>query len=197
MHTSSKLYLKHRVERRREHTPGQLKAIFQRTLSLGKDMDDRGLHWTLPKEVMPEQRLAFMLAVYFTGGAYVLIDGARGLLPVEKVTQQFEMLQKARKAGSYRAGHAFAQLHEALGYGHHETQGFGLIHADDLRPVDGFIKGFSDSLAQSLEADVMRVIRPELTAGNELLINNLRHFIGDHRTLETVVDDIPDHGRGA
>lgn len=197
MQTSLKIHLKHRVERRREHTPGQLKAIFQKTLSLGKDMDDRSLHWTLPKEVMPEQRLAFMLAVYFTGGASVLIDGARGFLPVEKVIQQFAKLQTARKAGSYRAGQAFAQLHEALGYGHHETQGFGLIHADDLRSVDGFINGFSDSLAQSWEADVMRVIRPEVTAGNELLINNLRHFIGDHRTLETVVDDIPDHERGA
>lgn len=167
-----------------------LKSIFQRTLSLGDDLDGRGLHWKLSSTVSPEQRLAFAMAVYFTGGTYVLIDADRGFLCVERIMQQVAKLKTVRGSDSYRIGHAFAGLYDALGYGHHETVGFALIERDDLACVDGFIKGFSDALAQSVEADVMRVLRGDAAAGNATLIENLRHFIHDHQTVVTVINNI-------
>jgi len=170
--------------------PEHLKAIFQKTLSLGEDLDNRGLHWKLSKDVAPEQRLAFALAVYFSGGLYVLIGADRGFLCVERIAQQFARLKKARKSGSYLAGHAFARLHDALGYAHHETVGFSLIQEADLQCVEGYIKGFADSVAQSLESDIMRVIRGCKAADNDVLVNNLRHFIGDHMTVTTVAREI-------
>ena len=96
------------------------------------------------------------------------------------VDQQYVQLRTARALASYLTGHAFARLHDALGYAHHETAGFSLIEDADLQSADDFICGFSDSVRQSLDADVMRVIGGSATAGNGVLINNLCHFIGDH-----------------
>ena len=175
---------------RRPLAPQRLAAIFKKTLSLGEDLDGRGLHWRLPHEVSPERRLAFALAVYCTGGLSVLIAADRGFLCVERIARQFAQWQKARQSDACLAGQAFARLHDALGYAHHETVGFRLVRDAGLRSAEGFIKGFADAVAQSLEADVMRVIRGSATAGNEVLINNLRHFIGDHMAVATLARDI-------
>ena len=168
----------------------QIKSTFQQTLSLGMDLDTRGLHWKLAKDFSPEQRLAFALAVYFTGGLYVLIDADRGFLCVERIAQKFARLQKAREHESYRIGHAFAELHDALGYGYEETVGFSLIHDSDLQSTAGFIKGFSDSTRQSLEGDVMIAIRGPNAVDQETFINSLRHYIDDHMTVATVARSI-------
>lgn len=169
---------------------GHLKTIFHKTLSLGLDLDGRGLHWRLSSAACPEQRLAFAMAVYFTGGSYVLIDPDRGFLCVEKIVQLVFKLKKVRGTDSYRIGHAFAALHEALGYGHGDTAGFSLIDSGDLRNVEGFIKGFGDHVAQSLETDVMRVVRGSAATAGDHLVDDLRHFINDHETLVTVMNDI-------
>jgi hypothetical protein len=166
-----------------------LTETFKKTLSLGEPMDERRLHWTLSKAVAPEQRLAFALAVYFTGGSYVIACADRGFLCVERIAQRFAELMKARKGGSYQIGHAFARLNDALGFGLQETIGFSLIQDGDLACVEGFIKGFSDSMRLSVEADVMRVLRGVRASQEEQLIN-LRHFIGDHMTVQTVSREI-------
>lgn len=178
------------VQLSRQIDPAHLDSMSNRTLSLGIDMDGRGLHWRLSATLSPEQRLAFTLAVYFKGGLYVLVDADRGFLCVERIAQQVAKLKKARGSGAYRIGHAFAGLYDALGYGHHETVGFALIERDDFACVDGFIKGFSDALAQSVEADVMHVLRGDAAAGNATLIDNLRHFINDHQSVVTVINNI-------
>lgn len=170
--------------------PEPIGVLLRQTLSLGADMDGRGLRWTLPYSISPEQRLAFALAVHFTGGRYVLIDKDRGFLCVERIALNFARLEKARLHESYRIGHAFAELHDALGYGCAETVGFTLIHDADLACVDGFIKGFGDSINQSLEADVMRCIKGDRAADRTVLLNNLRHYINDHRTVTTVAHHI-------
>jgi hypothetical protein len=172
----------------RDH--GYLMNMFRETLSLGTDMDGRGLHWTLSADISPEQRLAFAFAVHFTGGRYVLVNADRGFICAERVVQQMARLKKARGHGSYRIGHAYAALYDALGYGCHETIGFALIEPGDLACVEGFIKGFGDALAQSLEPDVMRVICRNAGADRDVLIQNLRHFINDHETVVTVINDI-------
>lgn len=170
----------------RENT---LAETFKKTLSLGEPMDERRLHWTLAKAVVPEQRLAFALAVYFTGGSYVMVCADRGFLCVERVAQRFAELMKARQGGSYQIGHAFARLYDALGFGHLETVGFTLIQHSDLSCVEGFIKGFTDSMRLSVEADVMSVLTG-IKADNDTLVENLRHFIDDHMTVCTVSKEI-------
>lgn len=170
----------------RQLEPQQIKAIFQKTLALGVDLDNRGLHWRLSREYSPEQRLAFALAVYFSGGLYVLIDADRGFLCVERIAQKFARLTKAREHEAYSIGHAFADLHDALGYGHGETIGFSLIEDVDLSCPEGFVKGFSDCTRQSLEGDVMRVLKNGKGAGPDTLLNNLKHYIDDHTTVTTV-----------
>ncbi len=170
--------------------PHRIKSIFQHTLSLGVDMDNRGLHWTLPRDISPEQRLAFALAVYFSGGLYIFIDADRGFLCVERIAHKFFRLQKARSQESYRIGHAFAELHDALGYTLDETIGFGLIADADLACPEGYIKGFSDSMNQSLEGDVMRAIKNDLATSRAMQINNLRHYVSDHVSVSAIARNI-------
>jgi hypothetical protein len=167
------------------HLNPEMKAVCKRTLSLGKDMDTRGLQWTLSKDYSPEQRLAFALAVYFSGGLYVLVDADRGFLCVERIAQKFARLERARKNESYRIGHAFAELHDALGFGFEETIGFTLIRDSDLTCVEGFIKGFSDSTRQSLESSVMFTIKGYRGVDQDAFLKNLRHYIDDHQTVTT------------
>lgn len=167
-----------------------LNRIFRDTLSLGSDMDGRGLHWRLPAAVCPEQRLAFALAVYFTGGLYILIDSARGFLCVEKIALALAHLKKARGSGSYRIGHAFATLHEALGYSPSDSIGFRLIEAGDAACVEGFIKGFGDCMAQSLEADIARIVHGQPDSDGAAQLGMLRHFIGDQLTVQTVLQQL-------
>jgi hypothetical protein len=173
--------------------PQEMKANFHRTLSLGEDLDTRGLHWKLSKVYSPEQRLAFALAVYFTGGLYILIDADRGFLCVERIAQKFAKLQQVRGKDSYRIGHAFAELHDALGFGFDETVGFSLILDGDLACAEGFIKGFTDSTRQSLEASVMVAIRGHQTVDQDAFIKNLRHYIDDHQTVATAALAISEH----
>ncbi|NHZ99031.1 hypothetical protein [Massilia sp. CCM 8734] len=170
-----------------EHSVGQqLRTASRETLSLGVDMDGRGLHWRLAKEVLPQQRLEFALAVYFSHGLYVLVTAKRGFLCVERIAQNFAQLIKARQSGSYLIGHAYAKLLDALGYADHETVAFELIESGDIENPKAFIKGFSDSVAQSLESDVMRIVRgmhgTVERSGGELLVENLRHHIAERCT---------------
>ena len=174
----------HTIESRVGQQLGQqIKVISREVLSLGVDMDSRGLHWRLAKEVPPQQRLEFALAVYFSHGLYVLVAAERGFLCVERIAQHFAKLIRARQSGSYLIGHTFAKLLDALGYSDHETAAFGLIEAGDFANPRAFIKGFSDSLAQSVESDVMRIVRgnhhPAECSGGELLVENLRHWISE------------------
>lgn len=177
----------HTIENRLVQQLGQqIKTVSRETLSMGVDMDSRGLHWRLAKAIPPQQRLDFALAVYYFGGLYVLIDADRGFLCVELIAQKFARLEKARANESYSIGHAFAELYDALGYGYDTTLAFSLIEQADLKCPQGFLKGFSDSTRQSIESDVMRVIRGTETAGRGTVINNLRQFIDDHTTVRTV-----------
>lgn len=168
----------------------QIRTASRETLSLGVDMDSRGLHWRLAKEVPPQQRLEFALAVYFAHGLYVLVAAERGFLCVERIAQNFAQLIKARQSGSYLIGHAFAKMLDALGYADHETVAFGLIEAGDLANPKAFIKGFSDSVAQSMESDVMRIVRgnhrPAERSGSELLVENLCQYIAECSTNATI-----------
>lgn len=168
----------------------QIRTVSRDVLTMGIDMDNRGLHWRLAKEVPPEQRLEFALAVYFANGLYVLVAAERGFLCVERIAQHLAQLIKARQSGSYLIGHAFAKLYDALGYADHETVAFGLIEEGDLANPKAFIKGFSDSVAQSMESDVMRIVRGDHRSagksGSELLIENLRQYIAESSTNATI-----------
>lgn len=160
----------------------QLALALKKTLTLGEPMDARHRQWRLPNSVAPEQRLAFVLAVHFTGGSFVMTCADRGFLCAQLVSQRFAELTRARKGGSYEIGFAFARLHEALGFAHDETIGFSLIEHSDLSCPEGFIKGFADSIRLSMEADVMRVLTGS-KATNATLVANLRHFVDDHATV--------------
>jgi hypothetical protein len=168
----------------------QIKAVSRETLALGVDMDSRGLHWRLAKDIPPQQRLEFALAVYFSHGLYVMIAAERGFLCVERIAQHFTQLLKARQSGSYLIGHAFARLLDALGYADHETAAFCLIEEGDLANPKAFIKGFSDSVAQSIESDVMRIVRgdhrPAARDGRDLLVENLCQYIAEFSTTATI-----------
>jgi len=163
----------------------QIRSASREILSLGVDMDGRGLHWRLAKHTAPLGRLEFALAVYRTGGLYVLIHADRGFLCVERIAQKAARLGIARANESYSIGHAFAELYDALGFEYGSTVGFALIEGTDLACPEGFIKGFSDSVAQSVEGDVMNVIRGSKTAGQEILINNLRNYICNYLKANT------------
>lgn len=168
---------------------------FHKTLSLGAPMDQGGRHWILEKSVAPEQRLAFALAVYFMGGSYVMVSADRGILSVERVAQRFADLMKARRGGSYQAGHAYARLYAALGFGPHDTAGFTLIDHDDLACVEGFVKGYADGLRLAPEADPTGAPTGG-QAATEGLLANLRHFINDHLTVFSVGSELLRSGAG-
>lgn len=126
----------HTIENRHGQQLGrQIKTVSRETLSMGVDMDSRGLHWRLAKDIPPQQRLDFGLAVYYFGGLYVLIDADRGFLCVELIAQKFARLEKARANESYSIGHAFAELYDALGYGYDTTLAFSLIEQADLASI--------------------------------------------------------------
>lgn len=180
--------LKQRRAQRRL-TAQQLASIFQHTLSCGVDMDRRGLHWKLPAAIPAEQRLAFALAVYFTGGLHVLIDADRGFLCVERIAQRYAQLQTERKADSYRIGHAYGLLHEALGYAQQGSEGFHLIQDADLHCPERFVAGFSDSMAESLEGDVMRIVRGGAAEDDRGLIDHLRRFIANRLSVVAAAND--------
>lgn len=127
-------------------------TLFAHVLSLGHQMDARGRRWALPSAVAPRLRLEFALAVFSNGGLYVLIDVDRGFLCTERITLLFAQLQNLRGSDSYRVGHAFARLHDALGYGNNDMTGYSLIEDPDLQCPAGFIKGFCDATVQIREA---------------------------------------------
>lgn len=162
----------------------QIRTASREVLALGIDMDGRGLHWRLAKDIAPQLRLEFSLAVFFSQGLYVLIAADRGFLCVERIAQRYHQLIKARQSGSYLIGHAFAKLLDALGYGENDTAAFDLIEEGDLANPTAFIKGFSDCVAQSMEWDIARVVRGQhrkaARSGAEVLVDNLRSYVAEH-----------------
>ncbi|MPQ55101.1 hypothetical protein [Duganella sp. FT27W] len=158
-------------------------------LSLGADMDGLGLIWTLSATVPPHQRLGFALAVHASGGLSLLIDADRGFLNVERIARCTAALTLARRQGAYRAGYAFAQLVEALGYGERDTRGFELFDPADCAAPAAFVAGFGAAVAQSLETDVMRVVGSALAAPVPL-VERLRCWIDAHGATAMVAGDV-------
>lgn len=144
-------------------------------LSLGNDLEGRGLHWHLIGETGPEYRLALSLAVYCKGGTYAIVGPGTVVLCVKQVATAYLTLKRHMGHCPYRAGHAAALLHIALQYIGEATDVFEAFVPPSLARCAGFAKGFADALNQMQ----VRTQRGGIGTGHEcssLLSNAFMHY---------------------